>query len=1046
MSNFSDTRGSIWRKWDLHVHTPGTKKNDQYKADNGADVWDIFCKKIEDSDVQAVGITDYFSADSYFNFLGKFGAKYPDSQKAFFPNIELCTNDVVNAGNEEVNLHLVFNPSAPEIDAKIRTFLQSLKTNKTVSGGRNIKASELSSQTDYEEATTTRQFIEEALSETFGDKVDLTEYVIVLTAVNGDGLRTETEDVGGKRRGKKRKAVITDELDKFSNGFFGNSGNTAYFLNKDRFETDEEIEPKPVVTGSDAHSFADLDEWLGKIVLKDGVVIKQSVWIKADLTFEGLRQIIFEPECRVFIGEEPDTEIRARSNPRKFIESIRITHISGYDGRCGTWFKDENIPLNKELVAIIGNKGSGKSALTDVIGLLGNSHNQKYEVSNGKTEELFSFLNKEKFLKGHCAANFNGELHWYAGDPDVRLLNAETDISVLENVEYLPQKYLEKICSNIEDDEFRHKLNEVIFGYVEDKDRYGKTSLEALIDYLSNQTREDIALAQHTLHEENEKVVAAEKKLSLDYRKEVADKIRLRNEESAAHDKTKPTVVPKPVEGGDVATKNAADIAKIETEIAALDSSIRELQKEQTAVSKDAEELRQLKQTIERQVKAISDLKPKYDALLTASGIRFDDLVTFSAKYEKLDEVVQNKASRIGEIEIQLRTEESVASLDPVLRENAEKQSLVCKRSQLEKQRKEIIDQLDKPNREYQAYLKEEAKWQKRKQEIDGDNATPDPETLNGLKQELERITSVYPEELRLVRNSRDQASKAVLQKKEILISFYNSVKQSIDKEIERYAEDLGDYEISIEASLRFDTIFHDEFFKYINQGVKGSFYGYEEGKTLLKQLTEKVNDWENENEVIATLQSVVSHLDSDEREGLASDGKARDVFRQMKQGKNPVDFYDFLFGFGYLQTKYDLRVDGKDLSELSPGERGGLLLIFYLMLDRRDIPLVIDQPEDNLDNKSVYEILVTFLKKAKKRRQIIMATHNPNLAVVADAEQIIHVSIDKKNKNDFDFSPGAIENPDTNKRVIDILEGTLPAFDNRRLKYRKQIKNAPTV
>jgi ABC-type lipoprotein export system ATPase subunit len=90
------------------------------------------------------------------------------------------------------------------------------------------------------------------------------------------------------------------------------------------------------------------------------------------------------------------------------------------------------------------------------------------------------------------------------------------------------------------------------------------------------------------------------------------------------------------------------------------------------------------------------------------------------------------------------------------------------------------------------------------------------------------------------------------------------------------------------------------------------------------------------------------------------------------------------------LRPKYELKVDEKDLSELSPGERGGLLLVFYLMLDRRDIPLIIDQPEDNLDNKSVYEILVKFLMKAKKRRQIIIVTHNPNLAVVADAGQII--------------------------------------------------------
>jgi ActR/RegA family two-component response regulator len=79
------------------------------------------------------------------------------------------------------------------------------------------------------------------------------------------------------------------------------------------------------------------------------------------------------------------------------------------------------------------------------------------------------------------------------------------------------------------------------------------------------------------------------------------------------------------------------------------------------------------------------------------------------------------------------------------------------------------------------------------------------------------------------------------------------------------------------------------------------------------------------------------------------------------------------------------------------------------------------------------------FLKRAKQRRQIIIATHNPNLAVVADAEQIIRVFIDKKNHNDFSFASGAIEDSNINTMVVDILEGTYPAFDNRRLKYRRR-------
>ena len=63
------------------------------------------------------------------------------------------------------------------------------------------------------------------------------------------------------------------------------------------------------------------------------------------------------------------------------------------------------------------------------------------------------------------------------------------------------------------------------------------------------------------------------------------------------------------------------------------------------------------------------------------------------------------------------------------------------------------------------------------------------------------------------------------------------------------------------------------------------------------------------------------------------------------------------------------------------------LLLIFYLQLDRKSTPLVIDQPEDNLDNDSIFKVLAPCIREAKKRRQVIMVTHNPNLAVGADAE-----------------------------------------------------------
>ncbi len=126
----------------------------------------------------------------------------------------------------------------------------------------------------------------------------------------------------------------------------------------------------------------------------------------------------------------------------------------------------------------------------------------------------------------------------------------------------------------------------------------------------------------------------------------------------------------------------------------------------------------------------------------------------------------------------------------------------------------------------------------------------------------------------------------------------------------------------------------------------------------MLRGLTDAVTDWEDEQQVFGALATIVEALHTDRRADVSPPNALRDVFKQMKGQKPVQELYDYLFSFDYLGTKYDLKVDGKDLSELSPGERGGLLLIFYLMLDRQDIPLVIDQPEDNLDNKSVYEIL----------------------------------------------------------------------------------------
>ena len=138
------------------------------------------------------------------------------------------------------------------------------------------------------------------------------------------------------------------------------------------------------------------------------------------------------------------------------------------------------------------------------------------------------------------------------------------------------------------------------------------------------------------------------------------------------------------------------------------------------------------------------------------------------------------------------------------------------------------------------------------------------------------------------------------------------------------------------------------------------------------------------------------------------------------------------------LEPRYALKLDEKDISQLSSGEKGALLLVFYLLLDPEQIPIIIDQPEQNLDNESVVKLLVDCIRQARARRQVIIVTHNPNLAVVCDADQVICCRLDKAHGNRVTYDCGAIEDGPINKTAVDVLEGTYPAFDNRRRKYHK--------
>lgn len=136
------------------------------------------------------------------------------------------------------------------------------------------------------------------------------------------------------------------------------------------------------------------------------------------------------------------------------------------------------------------------------------------------------------------------------------------------------------------------------------------------------------------------------------------------------------------------------------------------------------------------------------------------------------------------------------------------------------------------------------------------------------------------------------------------------------------------------------------------------------------------------------------------------------------------------------MEPKYTLLFQETSIEQLSPGQRGALLLIFYLLVDKGRHPIILDQPEENLDNETIVALLVPVINEAKKTRQILMVTHNPNLAVVCDAEQIVAAHFDRRDGSRISYYSGSIEDAKSNTNVVTILEGTKPALDNRSRKY----------
>lgn len=169
---------------------------------------------------------------------------------------------------------------------------------------------------------------------------------------------------------------------------------------------------------------------------------------------------------------------------------------------------------------------------------------------------------------------------------------------------------------------------------------------------------------------------------------------------------------------------------------------------------------------------------------------------------------------------------------------------------------------------------------------------------------------------------------------------------------------------------------------------------------------------------------------------------------------RNKLNHIEHFFTTNFYDYQFEIEYQGDKFDQMSPGKKAFIVLKLILEFSDSKIPVLIDQPEDSLDNRAIYNQLTQYIKQTKLKRQIIIVTHNPNIVVAGDAENIIvanQQSDDFPNQNGekFDYINGALENNKNNlesqfilqkqsirTHVCDILEGGEDAFINRENKY----------
>lgn len=953
-------KGAEWRKWDLHVHTPSSFIHHFQKTELNSE-WEQFIVDLESlpEEFKVIGINDYLFIDGYRKILDYRAQGRLKNINTILPVVEFRIKKF--AGHKDfkrVNFHVIFSDGlTPEIIQN--QFLNGLMgkyqlspglTGISWSGiitpesladlGKAIKKSVAPEKlpdygTDLEEGFNNLNLNEEDILSLLQTNTYLKENY--LTAIG----KTEWTSLSWNDQSIAEKKDIINKVD-----FVFISSESPEACKTAKTKLKDELVNHLLLDCSDAHYNYSAKEQKDRIG-------KCFTWIKGDPTFDGLKQIKYEPETRILIQDDKPEEKTAYNviDKVKFVGSTSSTHFEG-----------NAIELNPNLNVIIGGKSSGKSLLL---------YHIAKTIDPDQVKEKLSVINEKEYELFNKIPEFDFKVKWNDG-----VINKLTDAheTKTRQITYIPQMYI----NHLAEQKGERKLAELIESILYQNDDFKKF---------------------------NDSQVKKIQDLNLKINNDINEVFSIRS--------------------------NVETITKEYREIGdkkAIQDNIDKIRKEINTLNETAgfspEEVK-LYAKLQKKKERISLTKTKVDVYR-----------------ERVNEYIQElnnlKNYVVGRLE---NVSSNWFEITDAIAQNFIENSI-------EKDVKELTDTFDRLINNHsqltENFIKSAATKTATLQQINIDlNPFSAKISNQQLLKRLER--ELLEDENKLKR--LDEKEKQLVQVKQSGSKLKNDILKSIEELFEYYRqilEQIRKPELSqIGIGLNLETNLEIDRTEFQN-GFCGLLDGRSNFNTLFGNCFDTSNSYVYASDVhVENLKTIFNKLWASEQNQI-----------KFRSGYGPQDAIVQLFKDSY-KFRYNIKYNGDDILQMSPGKRGLVLLQIILHLSNAKHPILIDQPEDNLDNRTIFVDLNDFIKQKKIQRQIILVTHNANLVVSTDAEEVIVANQNGQDagktneKYQFEYITGSLENTFKNpsekgvlhqmgirEHVCDILEGGEEAFIYRERKY----------